>query len=212
MKFIKSVTVSVLSLALVGSSVVPAMAEETKAIPQEAAVDTNIQENASNYVEMNNLISVIEPYVQVGENGKLSLKDVPQGLYEEYNLQSLEKHFDVLNAGVDKNTISINEDLSITKTGITTFASYGQWETHWWGYDRKFTNKEAGEFSDYCYSIAGGAGMATGIGAFFPPVAAVTGLSAGYFSLMGARASANNKGNGIYVACSWVAVFDIEPL
>lgn len=81
-----------------------------------------------------------------------------------------------------------------------------------WGYDRKFNNSQAKDLSDYAASVAGGAGIVTGISAWFPPVAAIAGVQTGYWSLVAARVNANNKGKGVYVGVTWVAVFNIKPL
>lgn len=88
-------------------------------------------------------------------------------------------------------------------------AVYGQWTYHWWGYDRKFTNTQAKELAGQCELIAIGAGAASAI---FPPIAALGGLSAAYYALLANRINANNQGNGVYVAITWAAVFNIEPL
>lgn len=64
----------------------------------------------------------------------------------------------------------------------------------------------------YAASVAGGDGIVTGISAWFPPVAAIAGVQTGYWSLVAARVNANNKGKGVYVGVTWVAVFNIKPL
>lgn len=160
------------------------------------------------------MIAAIEPYVAVSDEGKLYLKDVPRHLYEMYNLEELEQHFADLNHYAENDYITINKDLTIDQNPelITPDAVYGKWTYHWWGYDRKFNNSQAKAFADYAASVAGGAGIVTGIGAFFPPVAAIAGVQTGYWSLVAARVNANNKGRGVYIAVTWVAIFNVEPL
>lgn len=60
-----------------------------------------------------------------------------------------------------------------------------------------------------CELIAIGAGAASAI---FPPIAALGGLSAAYYARLANRINANHQGNGVYVAITWAAVFNIEPL
>jgi hypothetical protein len=110
--------------------------------------------------------------------------------------------------------ITINKDLTIDRNNelIAPNAVYGRWTEHWWGFDRKFTNSQAQDFADYAATVAGGAGIVTGIGAWFPPVAAIAGVQTGYWTLVSARVNANNEGNGVYIGVTWVAIFNVEPL
>lgn len=183
-----------------------------------AASAAPVQELSSGYksdISLNSsksLIDAIEPYVEVTKDGLLQFKKVPQAIYDKYRLDELQKHFDNLNSLVRNGDIIINSDLSIVNQSISTMAVYGQWTYHWWGYDRNFSNSETQDFVDYCNSIAGGAGIVTGATSFFPPVAAIFGVTTGYFTLLGARVVANNQGNGVYIGVTWVAVFNVEPL
>ena len=172
-------------------------------------------DNSSNSleIEQTKMIQEVEPYVQLTKRGTIQLKNVPQELYEKYNLDLLQAHFEKLNNAVKNDEITINKDLSITDNSMSTLAAvYGSWTYHWWGYDRKFNNSQAKAFVDYCYTVAAGATIVTGVGAFFPPVAAIGGVQAGYWALVATRVNANNNGKGVYIGVTWVAVFNVEPL
>lgn len=114
--------------------------------------------------------------------------------------------FDELNQLALDGVITINEDLSIQDNSITANAVYGSWTYHWWGYDRKFNNAQTTQYYNYLLTLAAGGG------AFLPPVAAIAGVSSGYWALLATRVNANNKGRGVLVEVTWVAVFDVTPL
>ncbi len=163
-------------------------------------------------IEQKNLINTVEPYVEVTEDGKIQFKDVPQNIYEQYNLYELQKHFDILNATVENEYITINKDLSIINNTISPFASYSEWTYHWWGYDRYFDDSQAKAYANDLSAAAAGATLAIGIGGVFPPIAGIGTIAAGYWGLLSSRVNKNNKGNGVYVAVTWVLIFDVEPL
>lgn len=60
--------------------------------------------------------------------------------------------------------------------------------------------------------IAAGSGFVAGVTSICPSIAAVFSMNSGYWTLLGLRVNANNKENGVYVAVTWLAVFNIEPL
>jgi hypothetical protein len=185
-----------------------AKAAEQHVIQQNDEASTNDQQQVNNEV-----IEKIEPYVQKNEDGTLGLKDVPQDIYDTYDLQGLEEHFNQINEGVKNHTLAVDENLEIHKTGFSTMAStYGSWTYHWWGYDRKFNNSQTKQYIDQLEYAALGATFATGVGAWFPPVAAIGGVSAAYWGLLAKRVDANNKGKGVYVGVTWVNAFNVKPL
>lgn len=158
------------------------------------------------------VINVVEPYVEVTNDGKIELQNVPTSVYEEYQLDQLQEHFNRLNAEVDAGNIRINNDLSIATIGISPRTVHGTWTYHWWGYDQYFDNQRAQRFSANCYSVAAGATLVTGIGAWFPPVSFVGVAQAAYWTLVGSRVDYNNLGNGVYIGVTWAAIFNVEPL
>ncbi|MBU9707116.1 hypothetical protein KSP24_09285 [Paenibacillus sp. AK121] len=170
-----------------------------------------ITQNSSSSVTQKSAVEAVKPYVQV-KDGVLSLKDVPENIYNQYNLSDLQKHFDELNELSKSGKITVNSDLSIKDNTISLNAEYGSWTYHWWGYDRKFTDSQTKQAIDYYNSVAGGGALVSGATAWYPPVSGISGSVAGYFALFAARMSANNNGNGVYVSVSWAAVFDVEPL
>ncbi|EJW20340.1 hypothetical protein M5X00_00095 [Paenibacillus alvei] len=163
-------------------------------------------------VSPESVIEIVKPYVDVTEDGKIQFKDVPQGFYDKYNLTGLQKHFDKLNALAQKDYIVINDDLSIVNNEITPFTVYGQWTYYWWGYDRYFTNQQTLDAIDYYNTVAAGGALITGATAWLPAISGFTGATSGYFYLLATRFSANNNGNGVYAAVTWLAIFDIKPL
>lgn len=158
------------------------------------------------------IIDIVKPYVEVTEDGLIQFKDVPDDVYENYNLDELQEHFNQLNELAQQNVIVMNTDLTIDKTAMTISTVYGTWTYYWWGYDRYFNNAQTYQAIDYYNTVAAGGAMVTGATAFLPPVAAFTGTTSGYFWLLATRMSANNNGNGVYAKVSWLAVFDIVPL
>lgn len=183
-----------------------------------AAEKTSSKTNKKNQVqfvsdeEMNEMIIAVEPYVEVSEEGLLSInKDVPKEIYIKYNLGKLEGHFNGLNASAKNGSITINEDLTIDDNSFSTMAVYGKWSYHWWGYDRNFNNSQTSSYQNYLNTLVAGGTVVTGVSAWLPPVAAIAGVTTGYWALLSARVGANNKGNGVYVGCTWVAVFNVKP-
>ncbi|MGW9529528.1 hypothetical protein ACWHAM_17625 [Paenibacillus terrae] len=170
-----------------------------------------ISQNSSSSVTQESAIEAVKPYVQV-KDGVLSLKDVPEKIYNQYNLADLQKHFDELNELSKSGKITVNSDLSIKDNTISLNAEYGSWTYHWWGYDRKFTDSQTKEAIDYYNTVALGGGIITGATAWLPPVSGFTGATASDFGLIAVRMGANNHGNGVYASFTWVAVFDVEPL
>lgn len=171
----------------------------------------SVQSGTSEVVEQNYMVSVIESYVHV-TNGKIELKNVPYSIYEKYQLDQLQKHFNNLNEEAEMGNIRINNDLTIETIGSSSRTVHGTWTYHWWGYDQYFNNQRAIKFANEASTVAGGAGIATGIGLWFPPVGALFGVTSGYWTLVSARVTANNKGRGVYVGVTWAAIFNIEPL
>ncbi|WP_019419445.1 hypothetical protein [Paenibacillus sp. OSY-SE] len=163
-------------------------------------------------VSPENVIDIIKPYVDVTEEGKIQFKDVPESIYDKYNLTNLQKHFDELNALVEKDSIVINKDLSIDNEALTPTTVYGQWTYYWWGYHRYFTNQQTLEAIDYYNSVAAGGAIITGATAWLPAISGFTAATSGYFWLLATRFSANNNGNGVYAGVTWLAVFSINPL
>lgn len=163
-------------------------------------------------ISSESIISIVEPYVNVTNEGKIQFKNVPSEIYEKYNLAKLQKHFDALNTLVQKDDIVINSDLSIDNNALSTSAVYGQWTYYWWGYDRNFNYQQTLQAIDYYNTVAAGGAIITGATAWLPPVSGFTGATSGYFYLVATRFNANNKGNGVYAAVTWLAIFDIEPL
>ncbi|WP_397536958.1 hypothetical protein [Rummeliibacillus pycnus] len=177
-------------------------------------------ENVENYalsesaaVQQERDLEQIQKYITVDSNGHVGFKFVPPGQYKKYHLSELQTHFDMLNQKVDNGQIKINEDLTIDKIGPQLRATYGEWTYHVWGYDRKFTKKQAAAYKDQIdYTVIG---MGAGAVVTAPSLVIAGGfaLSAGWYQLLAKRIEANNKGkNGIYVKIYWVRTFDIEPL
>ncbi|MFE4896991.1 hypothetical protein [Peribacillus butanolivorans] len=176
-----------------------------------AAEPSSTEEEVPN-VNGDAVINTIEPYVYIKEDGTIALKEVPQEIYETFELEKLEAHFDELNTAVHNKKIVINEDLTITELTMTRAAVYGKWTNHWWGMDRKFNNADTKTLINRVTAVAGGAGIAGGIGYWFPPIGALLTVTSGYWTLVGSRLGSNNKGKGVYVGVTWAAIFNINPL
>lgn len=164
-------------------------------------------------VNQQDMIKSVQKYVNVNDGKIEFIKDIPQNDYEKYNLKELQKHFDFLNSQVTQNKISINQDLSISNKSISTLAVYGEWTYHWWGYDRKFNNKQAkayvNELNDLvAYGNLAGAAAA----ALMPIVGGAVVVTAQYYNLLANRVTANNEGNGVYVGMTWAIVFTVDAL
>lgn len=72
-----------------------------------------------------NVIDIIKPYVEVSDEGELQFKNVPEDIYNKYDLADLQRHFNELNALAQEGSIVINEDLSIDNNAITPQTVYG---------------------------------------------------------------------------------------
>lgn len=208
-KLISSFLALILALGIISPSY--AAWDDSKSESHSKNSTDMIEEEKKVAAEQDKMIKTVEPYVEVTESGTIQFKDVPANIYELYNLDELQKHFDNLNAIAEKEYIEIHEDLSIQKTSISAATVYGKWTYYWWGYDRYFTKSQATTFSNKAASVAGGAALTTSVTGWFPPVQAISGLSSGYFSLLSARVNAKNK-NGVYISVSWVAVFSVNSL
>lgn len=149
-------------------------------------------------------LKVIEPYVFKKEDGTIALRDMPDSLYDEYQLKYLETHFSNLNNAVKDNKIFITEDLEI----VSLNRALTSWNYHWWGYDANFNNADA---NDLKYSLVT-VGSFAGVAGLFPPIGALGTLSGAYLGLIATRIDANNNGNGVYIGITWAAVFNIKPL
>lgn len=147
-KFMSVICSTAITLTLV---VPAASAAPTAPVQEFSSLEKNVSVN-----QTKNLIDIVEPYVEVNKDGLLQFKDVPQAIYDSYNLSELQKHFDTLNTMVTNGRIIINSDLNIIDQSMSARATYGSWDYHWWGYDRNFGNSETLEFIDYCNSVAGG--------------------------------------------------------
>ncbi|UCZ53473.1 hypothetical protein LGQ02_01335 [Bacillus shivajii] len=160
------------------------------------------------------VLKLVEPYVELQEDGTLALEGVPRGLYQAFELENLEYHFDQINKEVLDGNLVIDEELNISETGFSTFhhAGYGSWAYHWWGYQRLFNNSQANEYSSHLRDRAAGAAMVTGVFAKFPPISGIAGVSSGYWALLANRVDANNNGNGVQVSVTWVNVFSVSSL
>lgn len=169
------------------------------------------------YENTSDMINEVEPFVYVTEDGKFSLKDtVPQDLFEKYQLDQLLEHFDKMNQEVDNNTIIVHEDLTIEEVGgaplLSTFrAVQGRWTRSWWGYERYYNNSQAITFRNQLSHASGIATGVKGITKKFPPVATLSAITSAYLSQMARRIDANNRGRGVWVGITWVAVFNINP-
>ena len=117
----------------------------------------------------------------------------------------MQEHFNTLNAEVDAENIRINNDLSIDTIEISA-QTVGSWTYHWWGYDQYFDNQRAIKFANEASAVAGGVGIATGVGLWFPPVGSIFWVTSGYWTLVSARVTANNQGNGVYIGVTWAAM------
>lgn len=173
--------------------------------------DYALSESAAVQQESN--LEQVKKYVTVDLNGHIGFTSVPSNEYEKYDLAELQNHFDFLNQKVDNKQIKINSDLTIKNLGLQLRAVYGKWTYHWWGYDRKFTKKQAAAYKDEIDYVVIGMGAGAVVTAPSLVVAGGFALSAGWYQLLAKRIEANNKGkNGILVKIYWARTFDIEPL
>ncbi|PCK18816.1 hypothetical protein CEY02_18155 [Bacillus pumilus] len=192
-------------------------------VPNASAYENNVKEPESVYkvetddqtsldADQQKMIDAVQPYVSVDKDGLLSLNNVPNSLYEKYSLDQLEGHFAQLNNDVKNGKITIEKDLSITPLTLSTSVNYARWTYNWWGYDRKFNNKASKSYQDWLYTAANTGVIVGGLTFWLPPVASISGVSAGYWGLLATRIGAKNKGKGVYVGVTWVAAFRVDTL
>ncbi|WP_146553665.1 hypothetical protein [Rummeliibacillus sp. SL167] len=217
----KKYTSLVLSGAIILSTFAPLQAnaeETTNEVENYDQAENNAQNkdyalSESATVQQNSDLEQVKKYVTVNLNGHIGFTSVPSDEYEKYDLAELQNYFDFLNQKVDNEQIKINSDLTIKTLGLQLSAVYGKWTYHWWGYDRKFTKKQANAYVDQIeYTIIGlGAGAIVTSPSII--IAGGFGLSAGWYELLAKRIKANNKGKkGVLVKIYWARTFDIVPL
>ena len=208
-KYISTVLASTLILSNVLPSVVHGQElKEHEIVNVQKANETF---NAQNEMPVN--LGGVKKYIEVDDNGHIGFTLVSPAQYEHYNLADLQTHFDSLNQKVDNGEIIINANLEITDLTPQAYASYGKWEYHWWGYDRKFTKKQANNYVDEIEYIV--LGMGAGAAVTSPSLVIAGGflLSASWYGLLAKRIKANNKGkNGVLIEVYWARTFDITPL
>jgi hypothetical protein len=206
----KKIIASLFTLMLILGVVTPSYAA---GIESENQLKKLEKEQEKLQKEQEKMIKDVEPYVNVTEVGKFELAGAPKNLYKKYDLSKLEAHFVEMNKLAEDGSVTIHEDLSIDDNLFTVSAVYGKWTYHWWGYDRKMSDSYADWYANtYLDMLAAGGTVVTGVGAYFPPVSAVAGISTGQWLLLKNRINANNKGNGVYVGVTWALFFNVEPL
>lgn len=168
-------------------------------------------------------IFTLQKYITV-KNGLFVLdyeKAEADGIKQDL-LNGQKSYFEVLNSEIAAGKLKANPDLSIIeKTETNPFSDTAplackgkttKVKHYWWGYNRKLnscaTDKMSADLSSVS-AIATGISVVTAYFGVFP--AAIPGLSAAYFALMGARADANNKGKGINADVTWALAYDFEP-
>lgn len=210
MFILKKLVISLLSIIMILSVALPSHASTLEAPNHKKVAETT--EN-NHLVEDFSEVKKVEKYVSVGANGHIILDPKhSKNFHKKYNLDQLEDHFALLNEKVDNGTIKINEDLSIEDLSISVFASYNKWTYHWWGYDRNFTNSQALRYVNELNTVAAGGTIAAGAASIMPILGAGIAMTAGYYALLSARVTANNRGNGVYVGQTWARVFNVKPL
>ncbi|WP_195257879.1 hypothetical protein [Bacillus paralicheniformis] len=179
---------------------------------QESSKEIKEADNNQAIAKQEKLINTIKPFVNVNADGKLFLKNVPDDLYKEYNLSALEEHFGYINKAVESNQLVVDNQLNIKPTGFQIMATYGKWTYHWWGYDRKFTHKQANGYISELNLASQGAAVTTGVFAEFPPVAGLAGMAAGYWGILANRVDAHNGKKGVLVSVTWALIFSVDSL
>ncbi|MGN4447664.1 hypothetical protein ACTFOB_22675 [Bacillus cereus group sp. MYBK79-1] len=217
----KKITISTLSSLLVFSSVAAGAAHaDTPNAVTPVKEELNIQQNNVEQLsfEEQNMIKTVEQYVELKEDGKIGFTQfVPQDVYQKFELDKLQEHFNFLNSQVELNTITINPDLTITNVtpaGPVAYAAvYGSWTYNWWGYERKFNNSQAKTYVSELNTVAStGTIVGTLASRVMPIIGMGVAVTGGYYALLAARVDANNKGKGVYVGITWAIVFNVNPL
>lgn len=222
----KKLVSSLLALILLLGVVTPSYAAINESGNKSSAEKTKIaKEKVMSAKEQEKMIKAVEPYVKVTKEGTFKLENVPEKLYKKYELDQLQKHFDNLNASAKKGNITINEDLSIQdnsptanaskSSDMTTLACQGvntdpKW--YWWGTSEKMDSCRTNDFIadlNTITAVNAGASLILVWFGFWPSLPA--GISVVYFSLMAARADANDDGKGIKADITWALGFNFEP-
>lgn len=211
-KGFKKASSLVLSTILLTSALVPA-ASAAGTQPVSSQNSATIQK------QQENMIDTVEQYIVLNQDGTIGIsKDMSQNMIEEYDINSLQERFDLLNQQVKANQIVINEDLSITQKNTMHImaakaAKYEKTQRYWWGDKNWYTNAQTkAHIKDLNTAAiaAGGTGAALGALGFIP--GAFTGAVAGtYWGVLASRMDANNKGKGVTVSVTWVLAFNVEP-
>ena len=174
----------------------------------------------------------LEPFVHV-EDGLLVLNEngASEAGIDSVLINGQLEYFVYLNQQVKINAIRISSDLTIQYLsnnneypsntlkrsawcrGVTTSPEY-----FWWGYKTKLNSCDTAKVSSQAGTLGAGGTITatglTGLGFWFPPLAAVgviSGLTSGYFWLLSESLNANNKGSGVIVDMTWATIYNITP-
>lgn len=149
------------------------------------------------------------------ENNQFVLK-LPEGIeVDDVTYNAVVSSINKANEEITKNNATINE---ITKTidtnEITLFSSQGYTsQKFWWGERGIYTNAQTNAAVKQGNVAAAQIGLGTAFLAFIPllgPLAAGTGVTAAYITLLTSKMDAANNGRGVIVDMTWALVFTVK--
>lgn len=151
-------------------------------------------------------------YLVLNEDGTIGIsRKMPKSLNYEYNLDSLQKHFDYLNQMVENGEISINPDFTInqpqTRGGVNKVVNYWWGVSEWYSYSTARHNAKIA--SQYSNALVGSSIL---IGAFSKIGGIAVGLGSVYWSTLATNMNYVNDGNGqrgIVIDMNWAGIYSI---
>lgn len=151
-------------------------------------------------------------FLVLNEDGTIGISEkMPRSLSYEYDLNSLQKHFDYLNSMVKSGEISINSDFSINQPqargGINKVVNYWWGASEWYSYSTARHNAKIA--SQYSNALVGTSIL---IGAFSKIGGIAVGLGSVYWSTLATNMNYVNDGNGqrgIVIDMNWAGIYSI---
>ncbi|MEK5102758.1 hypothetical protein [Cytobacillus sp. FSL M8-0252] len=162
-------------------------------------------------IDIEKMISEVEPYVTVTNQGRFLLNPfTPKALRDKYDLDNLEVRLNELNQEAEQGIITILSD----KTIIQNVEVQGVTKTvkHWWGYTRYLNNKDTINAIDQLREFDKDVKSSSTILKILkiPVLGFVASVVSNYGKLVASRLEKNNKGNGTILSITWAMVFNVK--
>lgn len=206
-KFISTIVLS----SIIATSLIPSVSSMAS-VKRDVNTPAVVQQNQESSEAM---INTVKQFVKVNNDGFITLSaKTPRDMYDKYNLNGLNAHFNKLNEQVRAGNIIINNDLSIIELNHQVKAGRNYTKVHWWGNEIGYSHASARKAITSLQNVAIGAGTVAGVGGALGNilVAIGGGITAGYCGMMANSMQSVNDSNGqrgIVVDVNWAAIYTV---